>query len=430
MKNFIFCFCFIVSSSTIFSQNLVPNGSFESTTNLDYLDPFSAFAYLDSWYPANYIPVDPLYPGTPDLFDVNNIWPPSNTPNFWNVVDGAADGDFHVGIANHLKFEGYTEPEAVATSLIEPLQANEYYYIELGVRNKGVDGYLDHAPILCVPEQYKQIQVLLDTDSIFVTIDEQNKESYSEVSKVIPLRSERMEVPLAGSWDKIGTCFQADGDEQFFAITTTMGRFNVNPPCSIYDDHWDVFYIYYFDIDDVKLIKLPDELTISQTICAGRSTKFNIDDLAELPVMQREIEYHWSDGLIDSVNYISEAGTYHIDAVIDCKTIPIRLEVNDLKCDPDVFIPNAFSPNGDGYNDQLETFISLDLPVKAYRFSVYNRWGAQLFSTINSDIKWDGTFHGKIMDNGVYIWLLEYTVDDIELGIQHYKESGDVTIFK
>ena len=52
-----------------------------------------------------------------------------------------------------------------------------------------------------------------------------------------------------------------------------------------------------------------------------------------------------------------------------------------------------------------------------------------MFSTKNSDLKWNSTFNGRPMNNGVYVWLLEYTIDDIEKGIVHYKESGDVTFF-
>ena len=104
------------------------------------------------------------------------------------------------------------------------------------------------------------------------------------------------------SWHPVGTCFQAEGGEKYLAVTTTRGQFSVDPPCEIHDEHWDVFYIYYYDIDDLKLTRLPEVINVEQTICAGRPTKINIDTLAKLPIMQTEIEYHWEDGEIDSVN--------------------------------------------------------------------------------------------------------------------------------
>ena len=419
-------FCFQCISG---SQNLIPDGSFESTGNFNYTDPASAFLNLNYWKPANSYVIDSLYRGTPDLFDNNNRWPQSDPQNFWNNAVGAVDGDFHVGIANHKKFEGYLQPEAITTTLLSPLEANEFYHIELQVRNKGVSGY-QNPPILCVSDGYKNIDILLDTDSIFVIIDELTKDSYIDAAKKITLRSSKMESPVLGDWNKFGTCFQAQGGEHFFGITLTTGMFSVNPPCVIYDEHWDVFYVYYFDIDDVKLTKLPHELAFEQTICNGRENKINIAELADLPVMQNEIEYHWDDGLVDSVNYVSEAGTYYINAVIDCKTIPIKLIISDMKCDPTVFVPNVFSPNGDGTNDHLDVFIDLDLPIRDYQFSVFDRWGSLVFSTKDSNFNWDGTFQGEKMENGVYIWLLEYTIDDFELGVVNYKKSGDVTIFR
>ena len=427
---FFFNILFLISfQSNIFAQNLLPDGSFESTTDLVYLNPATDFSFLDHWYTANLYTIDSLYEGTPDLYNFYNRWPQSDPPNFWNNAVGAVEGDFHAGIANHCTFEGYLTPEAVGSSLIQPLETNEFYHIELQVRNKGVSGY-QHSPILCVPEGYKEIDILLDPDSVFLVIDGFNKTSYTDASKVITLRSYRMESQTLGEWDKVGTCFQANGGEQFLGITLSSGEFPVIPPCVIYDEHWDVFFVYYFDIDDIKLTKLPTEFNLADTICAGRETEFNIANLIDLPIMQNEIEYHWEDGTVDSVNYISEAGIYHIDAVIDCKSIPVILEISDIKCDPNIYVPNAFSPNGDGTNDQFETFIAVDLPIKEYKLSVYNRWGGQVFSTNDTNTQWDGTFKGENLENGIYIWLLEYIIDDIELGIVSYKESGDIAIFR
>ena len=420
----------IIFSNYIFSQNMLPNGSFESATNLDYTDPVSAFLFLENWYPANYYVVNPSFTGTPDLFDDNHHWPFSEPPNFWNVIAGAAEGDFHVGIANHLTFTGHTVPEAICSPLTQPLEANEYYHIELKVRNKGTAGYLDNDPIFCVPEENKMIDVLFDTDSISVVIDDVNKNSYSTASKSVSIFSDYLASRSPGNWHRLGTCFQADGGEKFLALSPTIGRFSVNPPCIIYDEHWNAFYIYYFDIDDIKLTKLPKEINLDTIICTGRVTEINIAELAGLPIMQQEIEYHWEDGRVDSINFISEAGTYYIEAKTDCNYIPITLEVSDLKCTPAIFVPNAFSPNGDGINDYLEIFISTDLKVSEYQFTILTRWGEKVFTTNDPTKKWDGNFNGEKMENGAYAWLLEFSTDDIETGKTNHSESGDVTLLR
>lgn len=96
-----------------------------------------------------------------------------------------------------------------------------------------------------------------------------------------------------------------------------------------------------------------------------------------------------------------------------------------------VYIPNAFSPNGDGINDIF--FINSDAnSVKQInRFCIYDRWGATLFEsdTVQPNdpaVGWDGIFRGKELDPGVYTYYAEIEfVDGLR---QLYK--GDVSLIK
>ena len=422
--------CLFICTISLHSQNLIPNGSFEKVTDFDYMDPCSAFPNLEHWYRANYFTVDSTRQGTPDLFDVNHPYPSSPTPNFWNISYGATDGDYHIGIADHLTYEGFHAPEAIATELFQPLEAGEYYYLEFHYRNKGIAGYLDNLPILCVPEENKRIEAHFSTDSIFITIDEHINNSFSNASKVISLTSKKIRTHHAGIWEKAGTCFQASGGERFIAVTLPTGKFSVLPPHTIYDEHWNVFYVFYFDIDNISLSKLTDGITLNQEICENRGTKINIADIAPLPIMQNPIEYHWEDGTVDSVNYISQIGTYLIDAHVDCKTIPITLNVSGAECEPSIYIPNAFSPNGDGKNDYLQAYIDSELDLEDFQFHLYNKWGGLMFSTDQPDFNWDGNYQQAPLNNGFFTWILQYAVDDIELGIQYYQQTGNLSIIR
>ncbi len=60
-------------------------------------------------------------------------------------------------------------------------------------------------------------------------------------------------------------------------VTSTTGRFSVSAPCVIEDEHWDVFYIFYYDIDDIQLVKMPESISVQEEICGGRRTKVNIE---------------------------------------------------------------------------------------------------------------------------------------------------------
>ena len=91
--------------------------------------------------------------------------------------------------------------------------------------------------------------------------------------------------------------------------------------------------------------------------------------------------------------------------------------------DPSVFIPNAFSPNGDGNNDVL---VVRGKMIKEMTFRVFDRWGELIFETHERGIGWDGTYKGKKLDPDVYDYYLKVTcIDDIESIVK-----GNVTLLK
>ena len=88
-----------------------------------------------------------------------------------------------------------------------------------------------------------------------------------------------------------------------------------------------------------------------------------------------------------------------------------------------IFVPNIFSPNGDGANDIL--FVR-GKGVAQLKFFVYDRWGEKVFETTSLDIGWDGTFRGKDMNKAVFVYYLEATfIDGKEV-----TQKGDITLIK
>ncbi|MFD2920730.1 gliding motility-associated C-terminal domain-containing protein [Terrimonas rubra] len=77
---------------------------------------------------------------------------------------------------------------------------------------------------------------------------------------------------------------------------------------------------------------------------------------------------------------------------------------------PELYTPNAFTPNGDGHNDKFFPFpVGID---KLNYFRVLNRWGQVIFSTTTLHDGWDGRFKGIEQDNGAYIWMAEGITTD------------------
>jgi len=91
---------------------------------------------------------------------------------------------------------------------------------------------------------------------------------------------------------------------------------------------------------------------------------------------------------------------------------------------PDIYIPTAFTPNGDGRNDRLTPF-PVGIQTLKY-FRVYNRWGQLVFSTTRLHEGWDGTITGKEQATGVFVWIAEaVTIDG-----NNIRKQGTVTLIR
>ncbi|MCT4580591.1 MAG: gliding motility-associated C-terminal domain-containing protein [Flavobacteriales bacterium] len=71
-----------------------------------------------------------------------------------------------------------------------------------------------------------------------------------------------------------------------------------------------------------------------------------------------------------------------------------------------LYIPNSFSPNGDGHND---FFITLGEEITAFNIKVFDRWGLLIFESDDLDHYWDGKYKGKLVQQDAYIWKVKYS---------------------
>lgn len=91
-------------------------------------------------------------------------------------------------------------------------------------------------------------------------------------------------------------------------------------------------------------------------------------------------------------------------------------------CD-NIFIPDAFSPNGDGHNDVLYVRSPC---ISSMDFLVFDRWGNKVFETGDINNGWDGTYNGKPANMGTYIWYLTATtIDGASI-----EKNGNVTLVR
>jgi gliding motility-associated-like protein len=74
-----------------------------------------------------------------------------------------------------------------------------------------------------------------------------------------------------------------------------------------------------------------------------------------------------------------------------------------------IYIPNAFSPNGDGLNDVLQVYGAI---IKEVHFMIFNQWGEKVFETNNQSVGWDGYYKRKAQPSGVYIYVCKLKLLD------------------
>ena len=93
-----------------------------------------------------------------------------------------------------------------------------------------------------------------------------------------------------------------------------------------------------------------------------------------------------------------------------------------------LYVPNTFTPNEDGLNElfipQLTAGYDRD---QGYEFTIYDRWGEQIFQSTQVLEGWDGTFQGKLVQNGTYIWKIRFK-DSMSNRI--YEEHGHVNLVR
>jgi len=142
------------------------------------------------------------------------------------------------------------------------------------------------------------------------------------------------------------------------------------------------------------------------------------------------ISWIWNPGNISGQNIVvtPEETTWYVLTVTDTNGCTNQDSVLvTVLVDGEVYIPNAFTPNGDSRNDEL--YVINEGPVNLNYFRVYNRWGQLVFegTNVGPGFGWDGTYKGEPQPSGVYTWVVSITsfVD----GTVKTK-SGNVTLIR
>ena len=129
------------------------------------------------------------------------------------------------------------------------------------------------------------------------------------------------------------------------------------------------------------------------------------DDEALIINVTKDI-VEWDDGTRNNNRIINLPGTYWIDYVYNGCVVRDSFVLQHTLChDCRIDVPNIFSPNGDGINDQLVITANCDLEY--FDWKIFDRWGNTVFQSNSPNNSWDGNTLGNICLPGVYSYYIK-----------------------
>ncbi len=174
------------------------------------------------------------------------------------------------------------------------------------------------------------------------------------------------------------------------------------------------------------LTTLPFRVTATpDTIYAGQTV--------QLDVVPKGYNYSWvpstavSDPTSSNPTTTPGSTTLYGVTVRDTNCVigdEVKVVVLDVICGPpDLFVPNAFTPNGDSENDVLYVRGN---NITDITFRIYHRWGEKVFESTDQSVGWDGSYKGKECDPAVFVYYLDVTCR----GGETYQEKGNITLIR
>mgnify|MGYP000326954463 CR=1 FL=1 len=182
--------------------------------------------------------------------------------------------------------------------------------------------------------------------------------------------------------------------------------------------------------DTTAIVETPEKIQITTTVtpndCEGLDNGGRIE--ASVSGGTPTYRYNWNTRPEQIGYYIENIpnGTYKVTVTDanDCEEAATATIVYDNCCI--VFVPDAFTPNGDGLNDIIRIRVKGDFQLQT--FSIYSRLGERVFETGNIDMGWDGIFRGTQQGIGTYNYLIKGICGNG--GLEEVMYKGTITLVR
>jgi len=156
------------------------------------------------------------------------------------------------------------------------------------------------------------------------------------------------------------------------------------------------------------------EFQTRQSIDLGADTTICHDQQYRLDPGVRGDSYRWQDGSGDATYLVDAQGVYSVEIIDGQCVLSDTVVVQERECTYfTYFIPNVFSPNGDGINDRLEVNFPPEMQILNFEISVFDRWGTLLYQSADPQNAWDGQYRSQQLPTGVYVYSIDVEyIDD------------------
>jgi gliding motility-associated-like protein len=199
---------------------------------------------------------------------------------------------------------------------------------------------------------------------------------------------------------------------------------------------------YIVSVTDANNCKLNDTVTVLYSdyippviATANYDTAYLGQLIQFMATLDANYAYQWipTTGLSNAQIYnptgVLDSGyqTYivYVTDLLGCSNSDtVSIYIKNVTCiEPELFIPSAFSPNGDGEND---VFYVKGNTIETMTFVVYDRWGQKVFESNAPSFGWDGTFKGNALTPAVYDYYVKITCYDKTT----FSKKGNITLLK
>lgn len=184
--------------------------------------------------------------------------------------------------------------------------------------------------------------------------------------------------------------------------------------------------------DLITVHPLPTALfSVNPTTASALNPRFQFTDQST-----GAVEWHWAFGDGSTLGTLTPSPSFTYPSAIDTGTYTVRLlVVNEFGCTDtisykvfiaphvSIYIPNAFTPNNNNRNDR---FTAYGENIPEFRMRIFNRWGQQIFETVNMAEGWDGSYMGAQVESGVYV----YRIDWRDINGEEGQRNGQVILVR